>query len=106
MFGKEKPTNHDLEIFLIYDSKVNAYRDPIISPNKWEMFRSYERLLKNNPDDQLITNAEDFALFKIGEYFKKTGTITLHEKEHQANFHELKFSLIQRQKDQMGIVPT
>lgn len=111
MFGKHAkedtlPTNPDSEIFLIYDSKSNSYRQPILAPDKWDMIRSYENMLRNNADDTIIHNAEDYAIFKVGHYFKKTGKITLHEKEHIANLHEVKYSYLQREKNKGALSPT
>lgn len=107
IFKKDQPTNHDSEIFVIYDSKSGSYKLPINAPDKFEMIRSYEQIYLNTPQDQLIINAEDFSLFKIGEYYKKTGVLKLHDKEHVANCHELKASLVQKyKKSEMGIAPT
>lgn len=105
MFGK-KDKDHDLEIFVIYDSKPNNYRDPIVSPNQFEMVRAYENIIRTNPSDQLVTNSEDFAIFRIGRYWKKTGKMELCDKEHIANLHEIKFAYLSREKQQLGIVPT
>ena len=107
MFGKKETlANHDLELFLIYDSKVNSYRDPISSTNRFDMIRAYENIVRKNPDDSLVVNSEDFSIFKIGEYHKKTGTIMLHEKEHIAHLHEIKNALLSRELRQQGIERT
>lgn len=96
MFGKKTSDSHDLELFVIYDSKPSTYRDPIVSPNQFEMVRAYENIIRTNPSDQLVTNAEDFAIFRVGTYIKKTGQIFLTDKEHIANLHELRDSYYRR----------
>lgn len=110
MFGKTEKQNPDKEFFTIYDSKVGSYREPILSTNRFEMIRNLELFLRDpaKQNDPLFVNAEDFQLFKIGEYYLKTATIVAIKPEHVLNVHELKFSLQRSQAPQapLGIVPT
>lgn len=95
MFKKtETKQDPDFEIFVIHDSKVGGYRQPIFAINKFDMLRHFENTFRevaqSKEQNQYFTNAEDFALFKIGEYSKKTGTIQSHLMEHVANLHDIK----------------
>ena len=76
MFGTNKDAQDPDTLFItIFDTKAGNFRQPIQVENKYDAIRSYETLVRKNPDDQLVTNAEDFQLFMIGSYSKKTGTI-------------------------------
>lgn len=94
----KKETNHDLEIFTIYDSKSQSYREPTYAKNKFVIMRELEQLYrdKSQINNQLVTNAEDFSLFKIGEYWLKNGQIESCKPTHIANMHEIKASLQDR----------
>lgn len=94
MFGKndQKP---DFEYFAIYDSKADFYREPMLAINRHDMVRLIQSLMSDPAQqrNQLVTNSEDFAIFKVGDYTKKTGLIRGHNPEHVANLHELKASI-------------
>ena len=104
MFGKEKQSKPELEYFTIHDSKTGAYKEPMLAINRHDMLRQIDNLFRdpNQKLNQLLTNAEDFSLFKIGEYCKSTGTITSTKHEHIANLIDLRTSATQH----LGIVPT
>lgn len=97
MFGK-KETLPDSEYFALYDAKTDSYNLPMLATNKFDMVRQVENLMKDPAQAQntYVTNAEDFQLFKIGTYDKKTGTIKGHIPEHIANLHEIRASLKQQ----------
>lgn len=104
MILASKKTNQvDYEYFTIYDTKIDSYRMPMAAVNKFDMIRQIESLFRSpeQKDNQLITNAEDFQLFKIGEYEVKTGTFTAQRPQHVANLHEIKASL--RQKEPVAL---
>lgn len=105
MFKSKK--NSDLEFFTIYDSKTESYREPMLAMNRLDMIRSLEGLFRDSRQvtNQLVTNSEDFALFKVGEFDRKTGLIVSTNHEHIINLHELRSS-IRPQAVQMGIDPT
>ena len=87
----------DSQYFTIYDSKVGAYRDPILQHNSLSMVREIELFFRKpqNQEDSLFVNAEDYQLFKIADFYKKSGSIVGHQPEHVANLHEIK-SAVQR----------
>lgn len=97
MFSKKEEIPADLEYFTIFDTKVGHYKTPMLVINKHEMFRELERFMRNpeNKTDPLYTNAEDFQLFSVGNFTKKTGLINSWKPEHVANLHEIK-SLVMR----------
>lgn len=103
MFGTKKE-KADKELFSIYDSKVAHWGDPIIAINRFDMMRSYEVLLRQHPMDQKVTNAEDFAIFKIGDYSSSTGRISSHAPEHVANLHELRVAFDHKNQPKSGPV--
>lgn len=105
-FGK-KEQSHDMEFFSIYDSKVGVYRDPVLAINKHDILRQVDSLFRdpNQKSNQLLTNAEDFSIFKCGAYDRKTGTITSFHPEHIANLIDLKWLVVSQIK-QEGINPT
>lgn len=110
MFGQKKQ-DPDLEYFTIYDAKVGFYRIPMTALNRFDMLRQIESLFQdpNQKSNELFTYAEDFQLFKIGDYSKKTGQISPHTPEHIANLHEIKTSVlhkIQAENQTMGIGTT
>lgn len=115
MFGRNKETKNDLEIFSIYDSKAAFYGQPIMARNELELIRDFTNDFKH-PDrekSKLYLNAEDFSLFRIGFYNRDTGTITPQAAEHVANFHDLR-TMVNQERPQrdvtspqhLGIVPT
>lgn len=95
MFGK-KPvdnTQGDLQIFIIHDSKVGNYRDPMYAANGDDMKREIINMMcdpRQQQNNNLYLNSEDFSLFKIGYYSRKSGQITVHNMEHIAYLHELR----------------
>lgn len=99
MFGKKTEETPDLEMFTIYDTKVGNYRDPIFAINRFDMLRGIESFFRNpvNANDQMSTNSEDFQVFKIGSYIRKTGTVSGHHPEHIANLHEIRAITLQRE---------
>jgi len=96
----------DFEYFTIYDTKVGAYKNPLLSTNSLEVLRQIEGFMMNpaNQHDPLVTHAEDYSIFKIGTYSKTTGKITPCPAESIAQLHEIK-SIVQHklQKQQRQI---
>lgn len=93
MFGKNnKEEKPDLEAFAIYDSKVESYGDPKFAINQHDFIRGVLNMFKDpaNAQNQFYLNAEDFSLFKIGSYYRKTGTFVPQNPAHCANLHELR----------------
>lgn len=105
MFKPKKQT--DLEFFTIYDSKTESYREPMLAINRLDMIRSLEGLFRDVRQEKnpLVTNSEDFSLFKVGSYDRKTGQLEPSNHEHIINLHELRASL-SVQKAGVGIDPT
>jgi len=92
----QKKPNPDLEYFTIYDTKSSSYREPMLAINQHVMLRQISNLLADpaQSKNELLTNAEDFQLFRVGTYDRKTGQITGTGHEHIANFHELKSAVL------------
>lgn len=110
MFKKnENKPKPDMEYYAIYDSKMGEYsdREPITAQNRIALIRAVTALFNNPQEKQnpLLVNAEDFQIFKIGEYTKRTATIAPCHPEHILNLHELK-SAIQLDEQRKGIAST
>lgn len=110
MFEKKKKDS-DLEMFTVYDSKTDSYRDPLFAVNSLDVLREFQNAFQD-PDapkkNSYFKNAEDFSLFKIGSYHRKTGLCEAHQPTHVVNFHELKAQALRENARNMspGIVPT
>lgn len=91
MFGKTQQ-DPDLELFTVYDSKSGAYDLPAFSLNRHVLMRDVINMLKDpqQSKNKYLTNAEDYSIFKIGEYSKKSGKLIAQNPEHIANMHELR----------------
>jgi hypothetical protein len=91
MFGKQKK-QVDIEAFAMYDSKVLAYSDPMFAINQHDMTRQILNTFKDPSQSQnkYLVNAEDYSLFKVGEYDRKQGIFTGCNPEHVANIHDIR----------------
>lgn len=91
MFAK-KEKQADLEIFVIYDSKSESYGQPAFAQNKNVLMRELLNMFQDpsQAKNQLFTNSEDYSIFKVGSYDKKTGLMETHNLEHVANLHDLR----------------
>lgn len=93
MFGKNKnePTA-DLEIFTIFDSKTQSYGNPTFAVNQHDLVRQIINMFQDptQKTNQLLTNAEDFSIFRIGSYWKRTGELQSCTLTHVANLHDLR----------------
>ena len=93
MFGQKKSDPRpDYEYFTIYDSKSESYREPMLAINEHDMVRQISNLFADpaQAQNQLLLNAEDFSLFSVGFFSKKTGSIESHAPRHIANLHEIR----------------
>lgn len=104
MFNKTTEPTPDLEYFVYFDSKVGVYEQPMLAINSQDILREIERMFRDpkQAQNKLLTNAEDFAIFKIGSYTKRTATITPHPPEHIANLHDIR-AAVQRNLQSMQI---
>ncbi len=111
MFGKqEKQIQVDLEVYTIFDSKTRMYDKPLFEVNGDVLQREVVTLFTKpeRENNRYYTNAEDFAIFKIGSYEKKSGTLISHPPEHLANMNDLR-ALAARQtrpSSEMALSPT
>lgn len=82
----------ELEYFTLHDSKVGVYREPMLAINRHDILRQLTDLFKDPEQQkaQIVANAEDFALFKCGEFSKVTGKMTGTPLEHIANLHDIR----------------
>lgn len=96
MFGRTKGTNavaYDQELFVIFDSKAQTYGRPVFVKNKEVLLRDILQLMRDPNErnkNQLCTNAEDFAVYRIGGFTHHDGKIEWHPPEHVCNLHELR----------------
>lgn len=97
MFGhKRNDEKPDLQIFVVYDTKAETYQNPILVKDKWDLIRDFESMCRTKGDSTLVTNAEDFQIYKIGSYFSSQGKLVPTHPEHVCNLHEVKSSVLTR----------
>lgn len=96
----------DVEAFTVFDAKVNAYGTPVFAINRHDLVRQIVNMFRDpaQTKNMYFTNAEDYQVFKIGEYSKTSGCLTSHQPEHIANMHELRAMVLNQ--TQPGSVPT
>lgn len=76
-------------IYCIYDSKAEAYNDPVYFQNDQVAMRAAVDLVSQG-DNQIRNHPQDFTLFKIGEYDDETAQIKAADKfEVVCRFHEI-----------------
>lgn len=93
MFGKTKTEKvWDLELYVIYDSKAQTYGKPIFVKNKEVLLRDILQMFRDPQEqkNQLLTNAEDFSVFRVGGFNYSTGLVDATQPEHVANLHDLR----------------
>ena len=92
MFARNKSSEEDVQIFTIFDSKSKSYELPTFSMNKESLLREVLNMFRDPSQsrNKFLTNAEDFSVFKIGSYDRKTGILTPINLEHVANMHDLR----------------
>lgn len=108
---QSQQNNHqeDFQYFVIYDTKTNHYHNPAPAINQFDAMRQLESLMKDPKEasNHIVSNAEDFQLFKVGSYDRKSGIIKAHQPEHVVNLHEIKAAVLNKaqpvQRDAMEI---
>lgn len=105
--SKNQEQEPDLEMFVIYDTKSNTYGNPTYEKNRHVLIRETLNMMKDpaQAKNPILLNAEDFSVFKIGNYYKKTGVLEAHQQEHVANMHDLR-SMVQRETQQPALSST
>ena len=119
MFKPKNQQTADYEYFTIYDSKTESYREPMLAINQHDLMRQIDNLFRDPQQErnQLLTNAEDFAVFRIGRFTKKSGLIeSIQPPQHVVNLHDIRAAVrstqpMLRMNDSglppdLGIVPT
>lgn len=94
MFKKTFDNKHqaDLEVFTIYDSKTQSYGDPTFAINHHDLIRQVCNMFADptQKTNRYLINAEDYSIFRIGTYDRKTGQLLTSQAEHIANMHDLR----------------
>lgn len=95
----QKNQNPDLQAFVLHDTKTNSYNAPMFALNKFDMIRQLENLMRdpNQTQNQYLLNAEDYQLFHVADYYKKTAELNGKKPEHIANLHEIRAAVQQKQ---------
>ncbi len=63
-----------MKIYSIYDSKAEAYLQPIFATTNGVAIRMFSKAISDE-DHAFNQNAEDFTLFEIGSFFEDTAII-------------------------------
>lgn len=61
------------KIVTVYDSKAQAYLNPMVFRSTGDAIRTFGDLC-SNPDNDFHRHAEDYTLFEIGEWDEFTGS--------------------------------
>lgn len=77
------------KIYTVFDSKAEAYLQPYYAKNDSVAIRLF-RVAANDKEHQFSISAEDYTLFRIGEFDVNNGTITTELPTVIARAHELK----------------
>jgi hypothetical protein len=64
-----------LYVFAARDAKAEIYGTPMFFPTVGLATRAFSEQA-NNPESMICKHAEDFCLFRIGEYDQDTGLLT------------------------------
>lgn len=67
-----------MKMFVVYDSKAEAYGLPAAIRSKGEAIRGFAMATKD-PQSQIAKSPADYTLFEIGEYNEITGEILNYE---------------------------
>jgi len=65
-----------LKVYAIYDSKIEAFKQPFFSPNRNAALRMWDRLANDKQNDMIGAYPSDFTLFEIGEWDDNSGVIS------------------------------
>jgi hypothetical protein len=90
---KRKETQADLEFFTVFDSKSKSYSEPFPAMNKDVVLRDFANAFKHpeaSTKNKYFMNAEDYAIFKVGQYDLKLGALTGQNPEHVVNLHDIR----------------
>ncbi len=103
MFGRSDSEEADAMVFCIFDSKGRFYDRPLFEKNEETIRRDIYNMFcdERQARNPLFVNAEDFSVFKIGEFSKKTGELTSCKPTHVLNLHDLRALVPARPAPQM-----
>lgn len=89
---KETSQEPDLMIFTIFDSKSKSYDIPTFAKNKNTLVRDILNMFRDpaQAKNKFLINAEDYSVYKIGEYYKVNGGLWSQELEHVVNLNDLR----------------
>lgn len=92
MFGQKTKHQADLMIFTIFDNKTGSYEIPFFAVNHLDLQRQIINMFRDpgQKNNKFLVNAEDFQIFRLGSYDRKTGVILSGEMEHVCNLHDLR----------------
>lgn len=66
------------KVFVVHDSKVEAYLQPFLARTRGEALRSFMKAANDERHD-FSKYAEDYTLFEIGEYDDARGSYSMYE---------------------------
>lgn len=93
MFGKNKDQDPDYELFTVHDIKSRTYGIPFPEKNSQVVLRDFLNAFNDSQafeKNKYFRNAEDYSVFKVGNYDQRTGEITPIQREHVANLIDIK----------------
>lgn len=67
-----------MRVFVVYDSKVEAYLQPFFAPTIGAALRMWETTVNSN-DSQIAKYPADYTLFETAEFDEATGRFVQHD---------------------------
>lgn len=66
------------KVYVVYDSKVEAYMSPFLMVSKGQAIRAFSDSI-SDAGTQFAKHPEDFTLFEIAVYDDSNGVYTMHD---------------------------
>lgn len=93
----------EIKIYSIYDNKAEAYMEPFFATTAGLAIRRFADTA-NNPDTMLFRHPNDFALYEIGTFNDKAGTVNCHKNAKNLGLAAEYISKTPEHDDQMRLV--
>lgn len=104
MFGKKKSDRQvDQVMYAIYDQVAECYSDLSYASNDQDLCRQLVNMFRDPRQSQnrYLLNAEDFTVYRVGNYNYQSGTVQAEDHKRVCNLVELRSAAerLQRESD-------
>lgn len=66
-----------LQVFSIYDSKMESFNPPLFYPNKGVAIRALTDFLNSSKDNAFVLHPDDYRLYHFGDFDDDSGRFDL-----------------------------